>query len=309
MNKIKLTFIAIICTLVLGESKAQQDAQYSMYMFNQLALNPAYSGVFDQAQAQLIFRRQWLNLPGAPQTAGFNVHGPMRNENVALGLSFVNDQHGLINTNGLMTSYAYHLSFPKSRLSLGLQAGLENFAANLTQASLSPNQEFDQAFASNISQWSFNYGAGAFWYNDRFFVGFSVPHIRNNIISDQQLNSVFVARRRTHAFLTGGYVLDIGPTTKLKPSMLMKYASGAPMQIDLNMQIYFYDNIGLGVSYRTMDAITIMGELQLTRSLRLGYAFDQTVNALGRYSGGTHEVMLRYNWGFSKDKNLTPRYF
>jgi type IX secretion system PorP/SprF family membrane protein len=309
MKKIKVFTIAAVCLLLGGFVKAQQDAQYSMYMFNQLALNPAYSGVFDQAQAQMIFRRQWLDLPGAPQTAGFNVHGPMRNENVALGLSFVNDRHGIINSNNLMTSYAYHLSFPKSRLSLGLQAGLENFSANLNTVSLSPQQEFDQAFAANISQWSFNYGAGAFWYSDRFFVGFSVPHIRNNIISDQDLNNVFVARRRTHAFLTGGYVIDLGATTKLKPSMLMKYASGAPMQIDLNMQVYFYENIGLGISYRTMDAITLMGEIQLSKNFRLGYAFDQTVNKLGRYTGGTHEVMLRYNWGFSKDKNLTPRYF
>jgi len=304
----KLIFICFTVYLS-GNLKSQQDPMYSMYMFNQLALNPAYSGVFDQGQAQVIFRRQWLQLPGAPQTAGFNVHGPTRNENVALGLSFVNDQHGIINTNSLMSSYAYHLNFPNSRLSLGLQVGAENFSANLTSVSLSPQQEFDAAFQSNISQWSFNYGAGAFWYNDKFYVGMSVPHLRNNIISDQQLNTVYVARRRTHAFITGGYVIDLGATTKLKPSMLIKYASGAPMQIDMNMQIYFYDNLSFGVSYRTMDAVTLIGEIQLTKNFRLGYAFDQTVSALGRHTGVSHEVMLRYNWGFSKDKNLTPRYF
>lgn len=307
----RLLTLAFGIALLMSSNRlfAQQDPHYSMYMFNPLTLNPAYAGSLDQASAIGLFRKQWLNFPGAPQSAAFSFHSPLRNKNVGLGFQFINDQHGIIKTNGFNGIYAYHLKFNNSRLSMAVQAGANNFTANLTSVLLDPNNEFDPAFAQNISQWDFNAGAGLFWYSDKFFVGASVPHIANNILSANELNNINVARQRTHAFLTGGYVFTLNPVWKLKPSTLIKYAVGAPLQMDINLNAYFLDVVGLGVSYRTQDAIVAMLEVLATKQLRFGYAFDQTISKLRGYTGSSHELLVRYDFGFNKTRTITPRFF
>lgn len=306
----KTLFILLFLSAAICRSGfAQQDPLYSMYMFNMMLINPAYAGSNDHLVANGLFRRQWLNFPGSPQTAAFSVHSPLNNDKIGLGLTFVNDQLGDMSTNGVMGTYAYHIKLGKSRLSLGLQAGARNFAINLTEIKLAPVPVYDDAFSQNISQWSFNFGAGAFWYSDKFYFGASVPHIRNNILSENQINTVYVARLRTHANVMGGIVTKISPTLRLKPSFLIKYVGGAPLQIDLNANLYWMDLIGVGISYRSFDALVAMAEVQLNRTFRIGYAFDQSVNGLRGYAGGSHEVFLRLDLGFNKNKTLTPRYF
>jgi len=306
-NIIRFITLILLCSAV--RSSAQQDPMYSMYMFNLMAVNPAYAGSTDNIVATGLFRRQWLNFPGSPTTATFNLHAPMRNENVGLGMSFINDQFGEIATNGFMGAYAYHLKFKKSRLSLGLQAGVRNFSINLTDVKLSPDQEFDASFASNISQWSVNFGTGLFWYSDKSYFGLSVPHIRNNILSNQEVNPVFIARSRTHGNMIAGHVFKLSPAFRLKPSMLMKFATGAPVQFDINANLYWLEILGIGVSYRSLSSMNFIMEVQINRNLRFGYAFDQTVGRLSGSTGGSHELMLRADFGFNKNKTITPRYF
>lgn len=308
LNTMKKLIILILLGLPLA-SMAQQDPMYSMYMFNPLAINPAYAGSLDQMQATGLFRRQWANFPGAPQTGTFTFHGPVNKENMGLGFSFINDRIGDMQTNGFMGVYAYHLKFKKSKLSFGLQAGVRNFNLNLTEIKLSPDEQFDDAFSSNLSIWNVNFGTGIFWYSDKWYAGFSIPHLQNNILSDQQFNTTYVARLRTHYNLTAGYVFKLSPTFRLKPSFLIKNVAGAPIQADINANIYWLDVIGFGVSYRTASAFVAMTEIQLTRNLRFGYAFDQAVNGLSGSVGGSHELMLRYEFGFNKNKTITPRYF
>lgn len=302
-----LAILLLVC--VSAGSKAQQDPMYSMYMFNHMAINPAYAGSMDHLQAIGLFRRQWLDFPGSPRTASVTVHSPLNNERVGLGCSFVNDQAGDLATNAFMAAYSYHLKFEKSRLSFGLQAGVRNFSLNLASIQLSPDQGYDESFQGNISQWSLNFGAGAFWYSDKWFVSFGIPNLRNNIIATQQLNTVYLARYRTHMNLSAGYVFKLSPVWSLKPSFLIKQVAGAPMQADLNANIYWLNLVGFGLSYRTGDALVALLEVQLNKNFRLGYAYDQTVNKLSGYVGGTHEIMLRTDLGFNKSKTLTPRYF
>jgi type IX secretion system PorP/SprF family membrane protein len=304
----KSAFVFLFVCLFLG-AKAQQDPMYSMYMFNPLAINPAYAGSLDQMSATGLFRRQWLNFPGAPQTATFTFHSPLKNENVGVGFSFINDRLGEMATNGFMGTYAYHLKFEKSRLSFGLQAGVRNFSIPLSEIKLSPNQTYDDAFAGNVSQWSMNFGTGAYWYSNKWYLGLGIPHLRNNILSSVQFNTLYVARLRTHMNLTGGYVFKLSPTLKLKPSFMVKYVGGAPVQADLNVNLYWLDLIGLGISYRTNDALVFMAEIQLNKNFRFGYAYDQTISTLSGYTGGSHELMLRCDFGFNKNKTVTPRYF
>jgi type IX secretion system PorP/SprF family membrane protein len=306
----KKLYLIIFCVTFLAQANAQQDPMYSMYMFNTMAINPAYAGSLDHAQVVGLFRRQWLNFPGSPRTANLTYHTPMKNENVGLGFSFVNDQIGDMSTNGFMAAYSYHLRFKKSRLALGLQTGMRNFNLALSDIKLSPDPtQNDDAFSGNISQWSVNFGAGAFWYSEKWYLGLGIPNLRNNILSDNQINTAFVARYRTHANLTGGYVFKVSPTIRIKPSFMVKYVGGAPIQIDLNANVYWLDLIGFGVSYRSKDALVLLAELQLNRNIRLGYAYDQTVSSLAGYTGGSHELMLRFDFGFNKNKTLTPRFF
>jgi type IX secretion system PorP/SprF family membrane protein len=305
----KLCLIIFLASFLVNV-KAQQDPMYSMYMFNTMAINPAYAGSLDHAQVVGLFRRQWLNFPGSPKTANLTYHSPLKNENVGLGFSFVNDQVGDMSTNGFMAAYSYHLRFKKSRLALGLQAGARNFSLALSDIKLSPTPgQSDDAFSGNISQWSLNFGAGAFWYSPNWYLGLGIPNLRNNILSDNQINTAFVARYRTHANLTGGYVFKVSPTIRIKPSFMVKYVGGAPIQIDINANAYWLDLIGFGVSYRSKDALVLMAEIQLNRNIRLGYAYDQTVSSLAGYTGGSHELMLRFDFGFNKNKTLTPRFF
>jgi type IX secretion system PorP/SprF family membrane protein len=214
-----------------------------------------------------------------------------------------------MNTNALMAAYSYHIRFRKSRLSMGLQAGARNFSINLNELKLSPVYQYDDAFANNVNTWSFNFGSGIFWYSDKFYLGFSLPHIQNNILSNQQLNTVYVARLRTHTTLAGGYVININPLLKLKPSFLIKNVGGAPLQVDLNANIYWLDILGFGFSYRSASAFVFLTEIQLNKNFKLGYAFDQMGNRMSGYTGGTHEIMLRTDLGFNKNRTITPRYF
>lgn len=304
----RLLLLLLIATLSLP-ARAQQDPMYSMYMFNMMAINPAYAGSSDHLVATGLFRRQWMDFPGAPQTATFTVHSPLRSEKVGLGLSLFNDRLGDMNTNGIMGAYSYHLRFTNSVLALGLQAGMRNFSINLTELKLSPSGQYDDAFSHNISQWDVNFGAGAFWYSDKFYFGFSVPHISNTILSDQQLNTTYVARLRTHANVAGGYVFKVAPQLRLKPSFMAKYVGGAPVQLDINANLYWMELFGIGVSYRTFGTLVYLAEIQLNKNLRIGYAYDQYVNNLRGYAGGSHEFMLRFDMGFDKNRTLTPRYF
>lgn len=302
--------LSLLCILAgLSQAHAQQDPMYSMYMFNPMAINPAYAGSLDQMQATGLFRRQWLNFPGAPQTTTFSFHAPQKNENLGWGMSVINDRMGAMQTNAFMAAYAYHLRFKSSRLAFGLQAGLRNFSARLSELKLDPDALYDASFASNVSSWNLNFGTGVFWYSKNAYVGFSIPHLRNHILAEDPQNTTIQSRLRTHFNLTGGYVFHLNPTLALKPSLMIKQVAGAPVQVDVNANIYWLDLLGFGISYRSGAAFVAMAEVQIHQNLRLGYAYDQTVNGLSGSVGGSHELMLRADFGFNKNKTISPRYF
>jgi type IX secretion system PorP/SprF family membrane protein len=228
---------------------------------------------------------------------------------MGIGLSLINDRIGKMNTSGFMATYAYQLRFERSRLAFGLQAGVRNFSVNLNEILLSPDKAYDESFANAVSQWSLNFGTGVFWYGKNGYVGLSIPHMRNTVLGDDLVNTIDPARLRTHYNLTGGYVFSLNPTFKLKPSIMIKTVTGSPVQIDLNANLYWLDVVALGASYRSGNAMVWMAEVQANQYLRIGYAFDQTINGLRGSVGGSHEIMVRCDMGFNKNKTVTPRYF
>ena len=322
-NKFSIKQSAVVLLLILGigssQVRAQQDKMFSQYMFNMMALNPAYAGSRDVLSMSALYRNQWAGLPGAPQTATFTADMPLNNERVGIGLQLYGDKAGVIQETGAFASYAFRIKVgDKSTLALGLQAGASSYQANLTEVKTSPDGQIDPAFASNISKILPNFGTGIYLSNDRTYLSISVPRLIKNKLSEYNVGDLRSVQAR-QAYLAAGFVVGISPVVKIKPSFLVKYADGAPLGFDANINFWFADRIALGASIRrnqfsswtkyTTDAVVGILEIQLTDQFRFGYSYDRTMSNLQSVAPSSHEIMIRYEFGFGKNRILTPRYF
>ncbi|QHS59031.1 PorP/SprF family type IX secretion system membrane protein [Chitinophaga agri] len=304
--------LSVITLFILGAAdvSAQQDAMYSQYMFNMMGVNPAYAGSRGVLSAAALYRRQWVGIDGAPETYTFSFDMATRDNKVGLGLQAFNDKIGIMQTNGVYGTYAYRIRFEnEGSLAIGLQGGISNFRADLTKVDLI--DEDDQAFAQNINVILPCFGAGIYYNSDRFYAGFSVPNLVKSYLRKDAVyyRADVVAKKYMHFFFIAGYVFDINEDLKLKPSTLVKAVRGAPVQWDINANLWIRDVISVGGSYRTGDAICGLAEVQINDQLRLGYAYDHTISKLVKFNQGTHEIMLRYEFGWEKGRILSPRYF
>lgn len=297
----------IILLLVSVSLIAQQDAMYSQYMFNMLAVNPAYAGNREVLSITGLSRTQWVGMEGAPVSNTLSFDAPIKNKQIGLGIQLFNEKIGVTSSTGMYGSYAYRIRFKKSTLAFGLQGGAVHFTANLNQVLLDRSGiPSDKSFQANASVLMPSLGAGIFLSDDRYYVGLSVPGLLSTPITFGQDIQV---HRANHLFLMSGYVFKLNNNFKLKPSMLLKAVTGAPLELDMNLNLWMYDKLALGVSYRTGDAAVGMIELQAAPNFRIGYAYDYSISALRYFHSGSHELILRYEFGFTKDKILTPRYF
>jgi type IX secretion system PorP/SprF family membrane protein len=306
MKKI-LLFAAILLQQFSG--KAQQDVMVSQYMFNGLLLNPAYAGSHKYFSTSLLHRSQWVGLEGAPRTNIFAIDGPLNNEKMGVGLIVSNDHIGITDQTDIYGNYSYHLPLGNGKLAFGIKAGASRYTYKFDQLVYWDNN--DEVFVGNRSStWLPKFGAGVYYYSEKWYAGISVPSLvaydpEHNFGNDVN-QSGFVKR---HYYAVSGYVFDLGCSFKLKPSILLKYVPTAPLEADLNMNLLYRDALWLGVSYRTGDAITAMIEYQITSRFRAGYAYDYTTSKVKNYSSGTHEIMLGYDFGKDLMKVKTPRYF
>jgi type IX secretion system PorP/SprF family membrane protein len=292
---------------VSAKLSAQQDAMYSQYMFNMLAVNPAYAGSRDVVSMTALQRWQWTKIDGAPRSTTFSADMPMAKERVGVGVQFFRDKVGVTGTTGMTGSYAFRIRFKNSgTLALGLQAGLVQYSANLAEILPTTTTGSDVAFSQNINKIMPNFGAGIYYTTDKFYLGLSAPHLLNNSLSK---SASAQAIQRKHYFAMAGMVFPISYRFKLKPSMLMKYVNGSPLELDVNANLWFKDVLSLGLSYRTGDAVIGLLEIQATERIKFGYAYDHTLTRLGKYNSGSHEIMLRYEFGSDKSMILSPRYF
>jgi type IX secretion system PorP/SprF family membrane protein len=301
-------FVAIILGIATPQSaNAQQEAQYSQYMFNGLFINPAYAGSREHASMSVIGRTQWTGFPGAPQSQAFTLHGPSASLKSGFGLVISNDAVGPIATTGLSAQYAYRIKFDATHtLALGLQGGLDYYRTDF--AGLRIENPSDQSFNQpDVRRWLPNAGAGIYFTSKKAYIGASVPRLIRNRLSN--LNTDTVARQFRHCFVTAGMVLNLSNTLKLRPSFLAKFSGAGGPQADLNLSLLIKDRIWIGASYRTEDALVFMAELWATPQLRIGYAYDATLSQLRKYSQGSHELMLAFDFAFKKGKVVSPRYF
>lgn len=308
-----MKYIKLLCagSLVLLASvvKAQQHPMYSQYMFNMLNINPAYAGSRGVPSLTALYRSQWVGIDGAPQSASVSLEMPVREKKVGLGLQLYDDRLGIERTTGLNASYAFRIQLAASgTLSLGLQAGLLNYRANYSQVrTFQPN---DPAFSQNVAGFLPAAAAGVFYNSDRFYIGISTPALLKTKITYDNVSDVASATGRDlHLFFATGYVLDLNDDLVLKPSLLVKAVSGAPVAYDLNANLWIQNLVALGISYRTGDAYVGMAELQVNRQFRIGYAYDKTFSNLGTLNRGSHELMLRMEFGKTNSTVASPRYF
>jgi type IX secretion system PorP/SprF family membrane protein len=309
MRVCRYIFFSVIILSSFMELKAQQDMMFSQYMFNMLSVNPAYAGSRDVISLTSLYRRQWVNVEGAPRIMTFTADAPFKNEKMGIGLQAFSDRVGEFSTTGVFASGAYRLRLKKGMLAMGLQAGFYQFKADLTGVQLSRDNSYDQAFATNVSKTLPNFGTGAYYNSDRYYIGVSLPHIVNNKLFKKSDTVVSTAKLSRHVFIIGGYVFPLSVDVKLKMSTLIKFVPGAPVQADLNGNVWFFDKLAVGLSYRTSGALVGMLEVQATPQFRFGYSYDGNLGKSRKSLRGSHEIMVRYEFGYVKAKMLSPRYF
>jgi type IX secretion system PorP/SprF family membrane protein len=313
----KLILILVV-TLSYVSTYAQQDPQYTMYMFNQLAINPGYAGSRECLSATAHYRNQWVGIDGSPKTLSFGIHSPLNNEHVGLGFQVVNDKLGVSNTTNISGSYAYRIQVsPKGKLALGIQASVTNYTNKLTDAITTAA---DPTFKGNTNLLLPNFGAGLYYSTPKAYIGATIPHLINNNLQDKNATALGAntARQFRHLFITAGLVTKVSEAVKFKPSILMKYAPNSPIETDINASFLFHDALWLGATWRSdvsvlrdklTESVDFIAMYEINNNLRIGMAYDLTISKLNTYTNGSYELLLGYDFNRKMDKMLTPRYF
>ena len=305
----KIYFIAIVTVLFFTDAKAQQDPNYTQYMYNLSVINPAYAGSKENISGGLLYRKQWVEIEGAPTTGTFFIHSPV-GSNVGLGLSAVNDKIGPVEETNLYGDFSYTLNLGgEHKLAFGLKAGLtmHKIDFSIISPTLPQPDPSDPFFAANPSSSFLNVGTGLFYYTDKYYVSLSVPNMLKTKYLD--FNGRKYGTDVMHYFLTGGYVFDLNPNLKFKPFAMIKTAENSPVSLDLSTNFLIYNKLELGATYRLEDSFGAMVNFAITPSLRIGYAYDHIVSDLNVVTPASHEVILLFDLNLTKKVSRSPRYF
>ncbi len=301
MKSMKNLIIALAiasATPVIG----QQLPQFTQYMFNTISVNPAYAGSREALNVTALHRNQWTGIDGNPRTNTLSIHTPLKNERVGLGLSYINDRLGFESTNYIYGDFSYSVPFTETiKLSFGLKAGFTNY-------SLSTPDLNDPFFNSEFDSWSPNMGAGMYIGSNVWYAGISSPRLFNTDLNEGE----FVAMERASYYVIGGLVLNLSENLKFKPTVLSKFTSGAPATYDVSGNFLISEKLWLGASYRFNDADSFgaLMDYQISKDIRIGYAYDLPTGDVRPYTTGTHEIILIYEVGLGqKGPAKSPRYF
>lgn len=301
--KTRILLFALMFTGML--SYAQQDAQFTQYMYNTINVNPAYAGSRGALSIFALHRTQWVGLDGAPVTNAVSMNTPINGSNVGLGISIINDRIGPTHENTISADISYFIRTSETfKLSFGIKATGNSF--DLDQTKLNPVDATDPSLL-NFNKFNPNIGAGVYLHSDKAYVGFSIP----NFIESKRYNDneVAIFKEKINYYLIAGYVFDLDDSIKFKPALLTKMVSGAPLQVDVSGNFMFNDRFVVGVAYRWSAALSAMVGFQISDGLFIGYGFDNETTNLKNYNSGSHEVFLRYEIFNNISKITTPRFF
>ncbi len=303
----KKLILIILLLVVHFELVAQQDPQYTQYMYNMNVINPAYAGSRDALSVNLLLRRQWVGLDGAPETGTLSIHSPLKNERLGLGASIIYDEIGPVKETNAYVDFSYTIDVSlKGKFAMGLKAGM-TFQDIIVSRITTNTQDAIFDGLEDLNKTYPNIGVGAMYYTDKFYAGLSVPNMLESRHFEKENGIVTNATEKMHFFGTMGYVFELSERLKLKPSTMVKAVSGAPVSIDLSLNALFIDKFEIGASYRLDDSISGILGFNVSDKFRIGYAYDYTLSNLGDYNSGSHEIMLLFD--FHTKKYKSPRFF
>jgi len=319
---LKKSLLASLFLLVIfwETANAQQDAQYTQYMFNTMSVNPAYAGSRGQLSIAALHRSQWVGSEGGPVTQTLNLHSPIRNSKLGYGLSVVNDKIG----NGVVQetyfdaviSYTVDVSL-EGKLSFGLKAGGNLLNLDFDGLRQREDPAFQEAVNTDDIQNKFspNIGLGVYYHTNKFYAGLSAPNLLETEHFDRSGNDAnavdFLAKERINFYLITGYVFDLNDRFKFKPALLTKVVGGAPLQVDFSANFLFNDRFHLGAAYRWDAALSALAGFQISDQFMIGLAYDRETSDLGgtQFNDGSFEVFLRFELVKSFQKLVSPRFF
>lgn len=314
MRKSSIILLFLIGGILFFFTKvqAQTEPMYSQYMYNMLGVNPAYAGNREAASFNFFQRNQWIGLKGAPKTTSISIDKATNEGKIGLGFQAYDDRLGLETATGFNAILSSRVTVSdKGILSAGISVGLMNYRINLNDV-LNRYTPTDPSFVSTAkpSQWNPSVGIGVYYNTDKMYLGISIPSILKSRLAKYE-NFVSGVQKLDdfHLFATAGFVYEINEEMKLKPSTMLKVVSGAPIEADVNMNLWLKDLLGIGGSYRTGDAFMGMVEIQATDNLRFGYAYDMPFSPLKYFAKGSHELIIRYEIGNFKTRIKSTRYF
>lgn len=293
-------------SLYINQVYAQQDSQYTQYMYNTVTVNPAYAGNRGMLSINSLYRAQWIGLDGAPETLNLSLNTPIGQRGVGLGLSFYQDKIGPSRESNIAMDFSYTIPVSdNARLSLGLKGGINLLDVNFSELIYNPGDPNAENISNRLSP---TVGVGFYLHSsDKWYVGLSVP----NLLQTEHYNDIAVstATEKAHIYLIGGYVFDLSSSVKFKPAVLAKAVTGAPLALDVSANFLFSEKFTLGAAYRWDAAVSALVGFQLSDPLMIGYAYDRDTTELGNYNSGSHEIFLRFELMTRSRNKVNPRFF
>jgi type IX secretion system PorP/SprF family membrane protein len=305
-SKMVKQLIRLFVFLLTLSVSAQQEPQFTQYMYNPSQINPAYSGSLGYATAFGLYRAQWVGLDGAPKTANISFNKPIDNSKLGYGINILNDRIGPSELTYMNVDVSYTLLFgDETRLAFGIKAGVE--LLNIDYSKLSQFNPGDILLQNNVNRFSPNIGAGIYYYTDKTYIGFSIPMLLNTAFYNEA--AVSSANRRQNLYITAGKVFDINNDIKFKPALATKIVSGSPLQLDLSANFLISEKFTAGLSYRMSAALSGLFGFQVSDQIFVGYGYDRETTRLSNFNSGSHEIFLKFDLFNNNQKIDLSRFF
>ncbi len=309
MKKYLFFFLLATSSFFVSDVFAQQDPQFSQYMFNPLYINPGYAGSRGLMNGALEFRKQWVGFDGAPTTMVLAINTPSKKGKVGVGLEMINDKIGPKRSTGAYLDYAYRIPCGKGKLSFGLGAGIMSYKVNWDEVTYKDGGDgYSQLGSVSITKPDFKFGI--YFNNKNFFLGMSFTHLNQEVYTVMHDSLTFTAKMTPHGFTTIGRAFQLSDNLIFSPSIMVRGVSGtSTTDLDLNLNFRIKEVLWVGVSIRSEKTIIAMAQYNITNHLKLGYSYDMTLSRLSHYQSGTHEIVLGFDLNLFQSQVLSPRYF
>lgn len=304
-------FLALIAGV--NTARAQYDAMFTQYMFNEMFINPAYAGSKDAMAVTALHRQQWVNFPGRPITTTFSLNGPVMGKKMGVGFSLLNEKIGMLNRNLAYLSYAYRIKTGKNgTLALGLMGGIHSQVIRLGDVKTTDagDVQFSQNTPNVITP---NFGAGIYYSNPKFYAGLSIPRMVDDNVSFSTTGQVFKSTKidptSFHYYLTAGGIVEVNDNLKFKPQVMVQAVQNAPILYDITVNALIKNLIWVGVAYRSQADVSGILGVQINPQFVFTYSYDYGLTKIQKYSVGSHEIALGYVFAYKGKKVTSPRYF